>query len=128
MFLLNSEHQYEIGTLNLPRKVKQLGSKLRTQIRNKSRLSNSDRIICHSGGFGRNLEEILPTSLTELPIQLRDLRNNLKSAKAFFIVSIHNKQQSMYIPLYAQTLILVNLIGVNFFRFFNFTRNGLVRV
>ncbi len=30
-------------------------------------------------GFGRNLGEILPTSLPELPIQLRDLRNNQKS-------------------------------------------------
>ena len=36
-------------------------------------------IALHGLGFGRNLGEILPTSLPELPIQLRDLRNNQKS-------------------------------------------------
>ena len=30
-------------------------------------------------GFARNLVEILPISLPELPIKLRDLRNNQKS-------------------------------------------------
>ena len=33
----------------------------------------------HELGFGRNLAGMLPTSLPELPIQLRDLRNNQKS-------------------------------------------------
>ena len=41
-------------------------------------------------GFGRNLEEILPTSLPELPIQLRDFRNNKKSLKLNFLIS-HQK-------------------------------------
>ena len=36
-------------------------------------------------GFGRNLVEILPTSLTELPTQLSDLRSNQKSLKIVFI-------------------------------------------
>ena len=31
---------------------------------------------CHQGGFERNFGEILPTSLPELPVQLKDLRNN----------------------------------------------------
>ena len=35
-------------------------------------------------GFGRDLGAILPTSLPELPIQLRDLRNNQKSSKTNF--------------------------------------------
>ena len=35
-------------------------------------------------GFGRNFEEILPTSLPGLHIQLRELRNNLKSIKICF--------------------------------------------
>ena len=33
--------------------------------------------------FGRNLGEILPTSLPELPIQLRDLRNSQKSLNTY---------------------------------------------
>ena len=36
-------------------------------------------------GFGRNLGEIIPTSLPELPIQLRDLGNNQKSLKTHFL-------------------------------------------
>ena len=35
-------------------------------------------------GYGRNLGEILPTSLPKLPIQPRDLRNNQKSLKFNF--------------------------------------------
>ena len=35
-------------------------------------------------GFGRNLGKILPASLPELPIQLRDLRSNQKSLKTNF--------------------------------------------
>ena len=38
----------------------------------------------HGLGFGRNLGEILPTSLPELPIQLRDLRNSQKLWKLDF--------------------------------------------
>ena len=41
---------------------------------------------CHQGGFGRNLGEILPTSFPELPLQLRDLRNNQISLKVYYIV------------------------------------------
>ena len=43
---------------------------------------------CHYGGFGRNLGEIIPTSLTELPIQLKDLRNDQKSFKTNFLEAI----------------------------------------
>ena len=37
-------------------------------------------------GFGRNLVGILPTSLPELPVQLRDLRNNQKFSNTNFVV------------------------------------------
>ena len=40
---------------------------------------------CHSGGFGGNLGEILPASLPEIPIQLRDLRNNKNMLKPYFL-------------------------------------------
>ena len=39
-------------------------------------------------GFGRNLVEIRPTSLPELSIQLRDLRNNQKSLKTKLLETI----------------------------------------
>ena len=38
-------------------------------------------------GFGRSLGEILPSTLSELPKQLRDLRNNQKSLKPYFSCS-----------------------------------------
>ena len=43
-------------------------------------------------GCGRNLGEILPTSLLGLPIQLRDLRNNQKSKNNNFIFSYQNHE------------------------------------
>ena len=43
-------------------------------------------------GFGQNLGEILPTSLPELPIQLRDLRNNQKSLKNQFVMFHSNSK------------------------------------
>ena len=43
---------------------------------------------CHLGGFGWNLGENLPTSLPELPVQLRDLRHNQKCLKTYFCMSL----------------------------------------
>ena len=48
-------------------------------------------------GFRRNLGEILPTSLPELPIRLRDLRNNQKSFKTYIL---QNKYQKHLLPLF----------------------------
>ena len=46
---------------------------------------------------GQNLGEILPTSLPKLPTQLRDLRNNQKSSKIYFLNSIKKLQKkSLY--------------------------------
>ena len=45
---------------------------------------------CHLDGFGRNLGEPLPTNLPELPIELRDLRNNQQSSKNNISFSIKN--------------------------------------
>ena len=39
----------------------------------------------HKLRFSRHVAEAIPTSLPELPIQRRDLRNNQKSYKALFI-------------------------------------------
>ena len=44
----------------------------------------------HLGGFGRYLGKILPTSHPELPLQLRDLRNNQNSLKCHFLETIRN--------------------------------------
>ena len=57
-------------------------------------------------GFGLDLEEILPTSLPELPIQLRDLRNNQKSSKLNFSCSIQIKKNVvfLYIPFFGPIL------------------------
>ena len=41
-----------------------------------------------SFGCGRKLEDCFPTSLAELPIQLRHLRNNQKSLSTYFLFSI----------------------------------------
>ena len=41
-------------------------------------------------GFGRNFGETLRTSLPELPMQLRDLRNNQKFSKTNIVFSIKN--------------------------------------
>ena len=41
--------------------------------------------------------------------------------------SVHSPNSLKLKPIYAQTLIVVALIVVNLFSFFNFTRNGLVR-
>ena len=80
----------------------------------------------HELGHRRNIAEILPTSLPELPAWLRDLRNEQKSLKTYFLYPLY----SLYIPLhclqrdYSQTLILLNLIVVNLLLFSNFARNG----
>ena len=52
---------------------------------------------CHLGGFGRSLKEILPTSHSELPIQLTDLRNNQKSLKPNFIETIQNTNKIIHL-------------------------------
>ena len=49
-------------------------------------------------GFGQNLGGILPTSLPELPIQLRDLRNNQKSLKTNFVIFYNNSTTSIVFP------------------------------
>ena len=57
----------------------------------------------HSGGFGRNQRVIHPTILPELPIQLRDLRNNLKFINTYFLETTCLKQFMyiyIYIPIY----------------------------
>ena len=51
-------------------------------------------------GFGRHLGEILPTSLPELTVQLRDLRNNQKALKTYFLETITNQHNPFYIPLW----------------------------
>ena len=59
-------------------------------------------------GFGRNLGEVLPTSLPELLTKLRDLRNNQKSSKANFLFSIPKLNKSLifhYIPFLGSLLI-----------------------
>ena len=42
--------------------------------------------------------EILPTSLAELPIQLRDLRNNQKPTKTNFLETIPIQRESLIVP------------------------------
>ena len=49
-------------------------------------------------GFGRNLVEIPPTSLPELPIWLRDLRNIQNSSKNNFSFSILIPNKSVIFP------------------------------
>ena len=49
-------------------------------------------------GFVQNFGEIIPTSLPELPIQLRDLRNNEEYLKAWSIASRTKPKNSPYIP------------------------------
>ena len=98
---------------------------------------------CHLGGFGRNLEEIIPTILPELPTQLRDLRTNKTCLRVYCFETITNKKTIHYIHThiymhisicmsicvytYAQTSIPVALILVNLFSVFNFTQNGSLR-
>ena len=49
-------------------------------------------------GFGRILDVFFPTSFPELPVQLRDLRNNQKSLKTNFLISITNPNTSVIFP------------------------------
>ena len=44
----------------------------------------------HGLELRRNIVEILPTSLQELPTQLRDLRNNQNLLKTYFLEAIKN--------------------------------------
>ena len=39
--------------------------------------------------FRQNMSGIIPTSLPEIPIQLRDLRDNQKYVKTYFILSLY---------------------------------------
>ena len=55
-------------------------------------------IALHGLGFGRNLGEILPTSFPELPIQLRELRNNLKSLNTNFLFPHQQTQTWIFEP------------------------------
>ena len=73
----------------------------------------------HELGLRTNISGILPTSLPELPVQLRDLRNNQRSFEINF--PLFNKSTcSSYIhlcSLYAQTLLVNSIIVILFFCF-----------
>ena len=51
----------------------------------------------HGLGFRRSIAEILPTSLPELPRQLRDLRNNQKSLNTYMSCFKHIEIEKPYI-------------------------------
>ena len=52
-------------------------------------------------GFARNMGEILPTSLPELPVQLRDLRINQNSLDIYFYFLYKKHKHYVLFPLQA---------------------------